>query len=1093
MTSVKNLSSMGSMAIHTLREGSITERVILGTALLATGVFIAYKIYSVAARIFAKEQPSFAPSKHALTQETKEAIARRIREQHPIPADVPVQNAVQSSPSLPVQIISHPLLTSLTINSELVTKEKEAQLAEALRAYQKLRTETLGGEEGFTVLTEYYLQSNGAGLPAIVPWKEKKLNFRETADTSRAFADLEQKLRQVGLSLKSVKRSETSIAHAQFGSGPSKEIYDLRELYEMVNLHAPQILCIPEIRLKKQQLEEGKRKLHEIRLNIVDKTLSTLSDVLLNDLALSFSKKHTEIYTIFGSSHETLRFLVDNICWHALDRVLELVENNLIPSKEKQQTIRKADLELHLANVLKDDAKRTLAQSYLVQLLINPSDSAMRSFVVLLQEEVSSPERDALIKKVQIPQLTVEAEAVAQEQGRSNAVQSFYHVAELVSAALEKGKMVFLTEKGGHVPARLTLERMPPEVSSEKPRNEGKKTYADQINEVTLGIVGAGESAVQAVVGQRWDEALLTLEHELKQVPNLSSEVCDSIVSLGWKGFKDRQALFSITGPQRWLITKKMIVSKLAQGSLQQSGKKLLQEVGSGTASFVTTLYGRFVSALLAFDKRTKEARQNEFRPADRIATTLIDSVSKCHEALTRVKKGAFSEAGKRENAIVKELNESLHSHASNKSSADTVFLGKLIYQLLSILQPEGLKEDIGKAVTAVLTNPGEEELSIISKFLAMYNQKVLPAIAPWLKPLGDFLLQALENIIERQSTSNAASQLSDMLDSVNINASLVELLRTDRKTEEKADKTDAEVDKNTEEKKDEFKIEMNVTDRKEPGKWYIDEEENVGKLLLDRSSHDFEIKTLEAQLEALKKAGSADGIRKITDAVILKKQDLAALDLKLAPELLRRYIIENVDAEYVGYALQFGEDLFELIQYPRIVRHVVFNVLEKTVESLATSLNDVGSEEAQRGLLAQPIRPTEDQSVFKFLFSDQFKTYFGNKIGALFWSISPKTNSWSGMFAQAAARIAIPGHLLFYGIQRKLESLIRKKYSNEKEISWSKDQATNWSAAKLVVTMSEKIQAFAKKPGPEGMAALIATRLKRVIGVKEKQEPELL
>jgi hypothetical protein len=562
---------------------------------------------------------------------------------------------------------------------------------------------------------------------------------------------------------------------------------------------------------------------------------------------------------------------------------------------------------------------------------------------------------------------------------------------------------------------------------------------------VSKGIVGAGESAVQAVVGQCWDGALLTLEEELKKIQNLSPAVCDDIVRLGWTGFKDRQALFSITGQQRWLITKKMIVSRLAQGQLQQKAKKLLQEVGSGTASFIKTLHGRFVSALLAFDKRTRDAQPNEFRPADRIATTLIDSVSKCHEALTRVKKGEFSEAGKRENAIVRELNEAVHPHASNKSSADTVFFGKLIYQLLSILQPEGLKEDIRKVVTTALTNPGAEELSIISKFFETYNQKVLPAIAPWLKPFGDFLLQALENIIEKQSTSNVASQLSNLLDPVNINASLVDFF-----------------------KQDESEI-----------------KDEIGRLLDARSAHDFEVKTLEEQIEALKKAGTSEGIAKITEALILKKQELAKLDLELAPELLRRMIIANVEPEYVGYALQFVEDLFELIQYPRVVRHVVFNILEKTVESLATSLNDVGSEEDQRVLLEQPIRQKENKSVFDFLFSDQLKNYSGNKISALFWSISPKTNSWAGMLAQAAARTVIPGHLVFYGVQRKIESLIMKKFRNE--------QAINWSVAKLVVALNSRIQAFTQNSGNEGMTARIAIRLKSVLGVKEKQEPAVL
>ncbi len=56
MTSVKNLSSLGSMAAYTLREGSTTERIVLGAALLATGAYVAYKICQVVSRFFKAPQ-----------------------------------------------------------------------------------------------------------------------------------------------------------------------------------------------------------------------------------------------------------------------------------------------------------------------------------------------------------------------------------------------------------------------------------------------------------------------------------------------------------------------------------------------------------------------------------------------------------------------------------------------------------------------------------------------------------------------------------------------------------------------------------------------------------------------------------------------------------------------------------------------------------------------------------------------------------------------------------------------------------------------------------------------------------------------------
>ncbi|MFI5421836.1 MAG: hypothetical protein ACHQ1H_12775, partial [Nitrososphaerales archaeon] len=184
--------------------------------------------------------------------------------------------------------------------------------------------------------------------------------------------------------------------------------------------------------------------------------------------------------------------------------------------------------------------------------------------------------------------------------------------------------------------------------------------------------------------------------------------------------------------------------------------------------------------------------------------------------------------------------------------------------------------------------------------------------------------------------------------------------------------------------------------------------------------------------------------------------------------------------------ALQFAEDLFELIQYPRIVRHTVFSILEKSVQSLATSLGEIGSEENQALLLEQPIRQVEDQSVFDFLFSDHLKSYFGNRIGGLFRNMSPKDNRWSlmGMGAKLVTW-TISGSFVFGKLQETIEQLIQKKFQNR--------EAVNWSAARLVVTLNGRIQAFAQDATGKGMKAVVASQLRKVIAPKEEKEPALL
>lgn len=1093
MSSVQNLSRMGSLAMHTLTEGSPTERLLLGGAAAVIGAYIVIKIYGLACRLFAKAHPPYV-SIYKLSGDRKKAIEEEVRRKYQAVAPAPSPASTPVSSIAPPQIQSHPLLKKLEINGVEVTKEKEAQLADALHAFHKLKTSIPKEEEGFLFLTEQYLKSSGSGLSSVVVWGEKQLKFSNMADTNKAFADLAQKLKQVELSLSEVKKSERVIAKAYFDSSSSKDIYSLSELYEIVQLQAPHILCSYEIQSKKQQIEEGKKKLHATRLNIVDKTRLTLSDVLLKGLITDFHQKHPELVAIFGGQIETLHFVVDNICWHALDRSLELIENNLIPSKEKQVAVRLADYQLQLAKIMKDETKRAQAQAYLVQILTNPSESAMESLVKLLLIEADSTERSALIKKVQAPELTSAEEAATQELGRLEAVQSFYHVAELLSGALEKGKEAFLPKNGGTTPSGPTLERILSETQPLTSPVKAGQTYAVQIDKVCKTVVNAGETAVQTVAGCRWDQAIETLNQELVKIPKLTTDVCTQLVEQGWTDFKDREALFPITGKHRWLITKAMIANKLTQGPLGKEGKKLLHEVGKRANSFTKTVYGRFVSAFLAFDQRTRWAKPGEFKLADSIATTLIDSISECHQALTRVKKDAATVPGRREDAIVRAVTKGLHPQASNKSSADTVFVGKLIYQFLSILQPKGLQDDFQKILTTSMTKPEMEESSFISNLFETYNQKISPVLGPWVKPVGDFLFRALENIIEKQSTNNVVSQLSDVINPIILNAALVNLLTPDpNKSSDRSEKNIvADEEENdgfvltpdSSESSDLCEIadeEKNDGFNRVPGQW--GNKEQIQELLLERSECEVEIKALETQLEVQKTAGADLG--NIIQAITQKKQQLAALELKLAPALLRHHVIEAVPSGLVNYVVEFTADLFELAQYPRVIRHIVFNILEKTVESLAASSNEAGPEEAAN-LLQQPITTTEKLSVFDFLFTDRLKEEFGAKILSLFVSIDPKAKTWSGSAVQLLANLTkkihrAPGLLVFSGIQQKVESLIKEKFKS--------DQAFKWSAAKMVVAINNKILAFAQDQTKDGMAAAITGQLQQIVGVKEAAE----
>src|SRR6185436_2798868 len=179
----------------------------------------------------------------------------------------------------------------------------------------------------------------------------------------------------------------------------------------------------------KDQLTEAKTELHESRLNIIDKTLSTVRALLIDGLVVSFSEKYKEVYAIFGNDPDAIRFVLENICWHALDRMFESIEMAIIPSKEKQKSVRMIDLEGRVRRLLQDEGKRTQAEGFLRQALESPdsNDAAVGSFVDLLSSSVvgSNPERDVLIKSVQEPALQLEEESIQHELARLKGVQLF--------------------------------------------------------------------------------------------------------------------------------------------------------------------------------------------------------------------------------------------------------------------------------------------------------------------------------------------------------------------------------------------------------------------------------------------------------------------------------------------------------------------------------------------------------------------------------------------------------------------------------------------------------------------------------------------
>ncbi len=873
------------------------------------------------------------------------------------------------------------------------------------------------------------------------------------AHYNNAFAELEKKLRQVGLSLKNLIQADEPIAIAQFKDEQSLEIFDIAILYQTIKLQGPHILSSFEVELKKEQIEKEKIQLHESRLKIIDKTLSTLRAVLINDFVASFGEKHKEIYPIVGNDPETLQFILENICWHALDRVFETVETTFIPSKEAQQKARKVDLEAQLVRILKDDKLKT-AQAHLIEILTKPdNDEPMRALVQLLSEAGNLPERASLVKKLQAPELQVQEESVEKELERLQGVQKFYHTVMIAAAVADEGKNALLSGNGDvDKREKITLNRLPP-LQQGSNVEDNRFTYAKQIDGLSKEIVQAGTEAVEEVAGQKWNESLLSLDEELAKVPHLSREICGQIIEQGWVKFEQRHVLLPISGEHRWLITKKMIIQKLASDSLQKKGKELLQEVGKKGADFFKTVYGRLVTALLAFDQRTREASEEGSKPADCIARTFFESVLQCHQALGQVKKTKPHDVGSRENSVVKELenNGDMHPSAVNKPSADVVFLGQLILQLLSVLQPKGLTEDIRDVLTRSLINPGEAEPSIIRSAIQKYNDSIRPIAEPWVKPIGVFLGHALQNIIEKTSTHNFAHQLSDLLDPMNINALLIDFLKDDDST-----------------------IEIVEHSGKDRLQWYREDEEFVKKHLGTHVRLDAEIKEMEKRLEEHKKAATNDFLKFLTEELISSKMKLATLDLELVPQLFRRLVLANVPSNVAGYVVQFADDLLELMQYPRILRHIVFNVLEKSVHTLARPVET-------DDLLTTSLNAFEEQSACDFFFSGRLKTDIGNKIVTLVSSMSSAENQWDPLvwIGQKVAKRILPGHSVFTGIQWKIEELIQKKFESQ--------EATQWSAAKLVVTMNKHILMFAQDLSGDGMKAIIATQLKKVVGLKEK------
>ena len=681
----------------------------------------------------------------------------------------------------------------------------------------------------------------------------------------------------------------------------------------------------------------------------------------------------------------------------------------------------------------------------------------MKSLVDLLLGVKESPERDSFIKKVQQPQLEVEEEFIHQELSRLESVQQFYHTLAVATAVADEGKKA-LKPSGpadnqeiiASRPVRAALDKLLLSIAP------SPNTYGKAVEEVSTKIVEATETAFERIASQRWEKYLTSLDQEVAKIKSLSPLKLDvdAIVNAGWVKFDTSQSpgLIFLTGSQRWLLTKKMISQKNSWGfSSRPKGVQLVQEVGKGAASFIKTLYGRLVAVLLAFDKRTNQAGEMDPKPADRVAKILFDSLLQSYQALLKVKKEEKFEdqIRAREEDVVKELEKlgEIHASATNKGSADAVFLATLILKLLSILQPEGLSADIQKAImSAVHGRSGE--VNLIQRAVEKYNGSIQPAVEPWVKPIGNFLLQALENIIERQSANNVAKQMSELLNPIHINAALIDLLKDDQS---------------------ELKVQEEITGPENSLTWSSTNEDNIRSLLSTRALTIGQIEALEATLKETEKAKG--DTKKFLGELVDKKAALAEGDMRLLPELLKRIVLANVPSSFKGYVLQFSYDLFELIQYPRILRHIAFNVMEKAVHTLQP-LDKAKTVQC----LDEPADTNAQKSLTDFLFLSQQKTHIGDTLVALFWNMAPAENTGSifTWITQTTVKRLPIGGFLFSLIQQKVESLVQKKFEDP--------EAVNWSGAKLIGWLNKKIVTLAEDPTDKGLTAKITAVLEQAL-----------
>lgn len=1052
MDSVANLATLSSLTVYTLRRGSLEERLILGSALTVAGILVAQVVYKIAVYVFSKPQRAGALDKPKIDKKAEDEYEKQLREkvERLVPPPALSQNPPAPAPSSSSEPQAHSLLKSLVILDEPLPKEKESALAEALHAYQALKAEIEGDEERFVFLAEQYL--NGPFPEKPLTWKEKNIEFDFLSQFNDAFQKLQEKLGRVRLTLAHVRRSDQPIAKAHFVNNSTEGIHSLAELYKTVKLLGPHILTSLEIPLQRTQLEEAKQRLHKTRLDILDKILSTLREVLINQMVTSFSLKQKELFTLFGEKPENLRFVLENSCWLALNHALEFIEITFVPTEKEQQKLWQSNLETLLTKGVPEGEKRRQAQAILLKI---PHDTgAIEELVQFFKDEKDS-HLQTLIQKVQQPQLQVEEERIQQELGRLEAVQKFYTTISFAAGVVDQGKIALLKKEEGQPKKQLIVRAVP--LPPTPPPKEDPLTYAGQIHQVSGTVVQAGEGAIRTVASEQWQMIVKSIEEQSTEIPDISAEVMEQIIQAGWTEFKNKQLFLKMTKQQRWIVTEAMILRKLSLESLKNRGNAIVHEVGLWSASFVKTLYERLVTALLAFEQSTLKTTAQASKPADAIAEALINPLLESYHALQRVKKNKPKlEAGKREEDIVMELGRNqVHPNARKTETSDAVFLGKLIVELLSVLQPQGLSADIKKILANALSSSGELEPTLLRKIIEKCN-KILPGIAPWVKPLWDFSLQGLQYFLEKQSARNIASQMSDWMDPENVNSFLADFFEEDTS-------------------------EIIISERKgnkEPTKWYPEDEQTLrDNLIPTRAKLKEQITRCEKVLLDAKN-GNID-VKQVMEEWVRLKKNAARLDRELVPLLLRRMIIANVPTTFVGYADPLVTDLHELILYPTILRNMIFKVLEKSVQTLAQSLE----KNAADVNLKSTIHHATNQSVANLFFSDLLKTELGNKLIQLVWSLSPNPNSWSpwAFLAQTAARTVAPGYYVFLFLQKKIEVLTQKKFKDPEII--------NWSVAKLISTLNNKIIHFAKDDTKQGMTTLVATQLGKAFGAQPKEK----